>query len=710
MTDQFFRLSFTVILLAAIPVNAADKPKPPPPALKPEPLTIRQGEPLSPRALVARPAILKNVAGWSLETRRHRGNFQCFALSPDGKQLATGGLDGTIRIWQADTGKLLRALIGHGSYVYGLDWSPDGTMLASGGSFDGTVRVWDARSGHPLRVLKGHPAYVVQVAWSPDGRSILGAGGASGIVSHWDVASGKHEGKIEMGRPVLSISWNPDNRGVAVVAQALPLQLCNVNSYKVDKTLGDAKTVFTYAAWSPDGKTLAAGTSSGTHLYDAEGTVKRTLEGAAAALAWDREGKQLAVSMTSSATIRVWEAASGNVVKALSGLAYILTFHPEGKRIVGADYTSFTNYNIEAGKAETSFSIAGTQPPIWTSGRMIVTGIGTMKISLWEPASGKFQRTLEGHTSTIAAAAWAPDGKTLATCGYDKTVRLWDPTNGKALFTFTGHTGPVLAIAFAPDNKSIASAGSDKKVLVWKVPTGEIQRTFEGHTAEVNCLAWGSTASGLLASGSNDKTARTWNVKTGQAGKEFTETGETAILSLAWSPDSKTLASGHYDHRVRLWQAATGKLLNTMEEPGSPPQVSSLAWPSNNQVIASGRGNHTLQIWNPKNGQRVHSMPTMAPVQKVGFSSGLGTVVACNADRTARFFDVATGALRGVMLAEDNQIILISAEGHFRADNAAQELIVVVQLEKSQETFTPAAFTTKFHMTNSPSTIRLTPK
>src|SRR5438094_974842 len=97
-------------------------------------------------------ALLHPITGPSSHPS-HRGYLATSALSPDGKKLATGGLDGIVRVWDADTGEFLRALVGHNSYVYGLAWSPDGTVLASAGSFDGTARLWDAATGMPLRVL-----------------------------------------------------------------------------------------------------------------------------------------------------------------------------------------------------------------------------------------------------------------------------------------------------------------------------------------------------------------------------------------------------------------------------------------------------------------------------------------------------------------------------------------------------------------------------
>src|SRR5262245_9306081 len=122
---EFLRGSLAVLIFAASSL-AADKSKPAVPPLKAEPLAVKLGDPLSARALVSRPPLLKGVVSWSIETRRHRGTFSCMALHPDGKTLATGGLDGTIRIWDVETGTLVRALLGHNYYVYGLDWSPDG--------------------------------------------------------------------------------------------------------------------------------------------------------------------------------------------------------------------------------------------------------------------------------------------------------------------------------------------------------------------------------------------------------------------------------------------------------------------------------------------------------------------------------------------------------------------------------------------------------
>src|SRR5262245_23683004 len=135
--------------------KTAPKPKPGAP-LAADPADLpTPGEPLSVRTPVQRPAALKNVRSWTIETKRHRWIPTALAVSPDGKHLATGGYDGTIRLWDTEAGRFERALVGHESYVYGLAWSPDGNYLASAGSFGANARVWDARTGQCVRNLKG---------------------------------------------------------------------------------------------------------------------------------------------------------------------------------------------------------------------------------------------------------------------------------------------------------------------------------------------------------------------------------------------------------------------------------------------------------------------------------------------------------------------------------------------------------------------------
>jgi WD40 repeat protein len=110
------------------------------------------------------------------------------AYSPDGVRLASASDDKTVKLWQADSGKLRRSFEGHSGGVTSVAFSPDGARLASAAD-DNTVKLWDAASGKLLRTFEGHGDQVESVAFSPDGARLVSAG-ADGAVRLWDVASG----------------------------------------------------------------------------------------------------------------------------------------------------------------------------------------------------------------------------------------------------------------------------------------------------------------------------------------------------------------------------------------------------------------------------------------------------------------------------------------------------------------------------------------
>src|SRR5262252_5917002 len=114
--------------------------------------------------------------------------FNSVAFSPDGRWLASGSNDNTVKLWEASSGKLVRSLEGHQDSVSSVAFSPDGRWLASG-SNDKTVRLWDASSGRLVRSLEGHRRLVRSVAFSPDGRW-LASGSDDNTIKLWEVETG----------------------------------------------------------------------------------------------------------------------------------------------------------------------------------------------------------------------------------------------------------------------------------------------------------------------------------------------------------------------------------------------------------------------------------------------------------------------------------------------------------------------------------------
>jgi WD40 repeat protein len=116
-------------------------------------------------------------------------------------------------------------------------------------------------------------------------------------------------------------------------------------------------------------------------------------------------------------------------------------------------------------------------------------------------------QTLQDHSGPINAVAFSHDGKQLASCSDDGTVRLWDPATGALSGTLEGHSGQVNALAFSCDSKQLASCSYDRTVRLWDPATGALHGTLKGHSGPANAVAFSHDGK-QLASCSDDQTVR----------------------------------------------------------------------------------------------------------------------------------------------------------------------------------------------------------
>lgn len=666
-----------------------------------EQAAFQPGEPLSVRALVARPLPIKNLQSWTLETRGHRGWLYTLAHDPKGLWLATGGLDGTIRLWDPQTGRLQRALVGHDSYIFGLSSSPDGYTLASAGSWDATARLWDLKTGHPLRTLK-HKTYVNAVAWSPDGKTLATACGESGIITFWDPANGQQLRSFEYGQPVLSLAWSADSKTLACGLRLLSVRLLEAASAKEVAALKQEGENSFSVAYAPDGKVLAAGGAKDTQLWEApSGKLLHTLPGPANAVAWSPDGQLLAAA-TQGKEIRLYEVASGKLIKTIPGNPYRLVWQPDGKAVAADNYASaVTFWDIASGKLLRTLTIGGLFRPSWGPDRSFISAPAGKGLGLWDVNTCKHLHTLE--VPITGPVAVSRSGKTLASGGADKTIRLWEAATGKLLHTLTGHEGPVTALAWSPDGKTLASGGRDQTIRLWEGLSGKALASWTKHDDEITALAW-TPNSNSLVSASNDRTLRLWN-KTGKPLQVMK--GGNVFLSVALSPDGKIIAGGQTG-TISVWNASSGQQLSILEQGGSPPHINSLAWSADGSFLASGNANHILWIWNMRTGKRLHNLQAMAPVHEVNWSVKSPALASGSSDRCVRLWDGASGKIRATLIVGEGHLMAVSAEGHYRSTPEVEsELVYVGQLKYGQETFSLDQFAKKFGWKNSPTQVRL---
>lgn len=252
----------------------------------------------------------------------HTKWVRSLAFSPNGRTLASGSGDHTIRLWNTSTGRSKRTLTGHTDWVNSVTFRPDGRTLASG-SWDGTIRLWNVLTGRTLATLEGHSARVMSVAFSPNGRT-LASGSEDNTVHLWNVVTRAHIGTLKghINR-VRSVAFSPDGQMLASGSGDMTIRLWNVATGTHRGTLVGHTGEVNSVAFSPNEKTLASGSWGGTiRLWNVgTGRTMAILKGHTAQVinvAFSPDGHTLA-SGSGDMSIRLWNVRTGKCQHTLTG-------------------------------------------------------------------------------------------------------------------------------------------------------------------------------------------------------------------------------------------------------------------------------------------------------------------------------------------------------------------------------------------------------
>ena len=324
----------------------------------------------------------------------HTGEVLACGFSPDGRWLATGARDGTVRLWDLARRSEAHRFEGHARGVRACGFSPDGRWLATGGN-DGTARLWDLAGGSEAHCFEGHTAWVGTCGFSPDGRW-LAMGGFVETVRLWDVAvrveAHRFEGHTGW---VRACGFSPDGRWLATGGFDGTVRLWDVARWtEAHRFQGHTGRVLA-CGFSPDGRWLATGGDDRTvRLWDLAGrTEAHRFEGhvrGVLACGFSPDGRWLATGGFDG-TVRLWDVAGRTEAHCFEG-------HARG------------------------VCACGFSP----DGRWLATAGGDRTVRLWNMVGRMEAHRFEGCTAWIGVFGFSPDGRWLATGGDDGTVRLWD--------------------------------------------------------------------------------------------------------------------------------------------------------------------------------------------------------------------------------------------------------------------------------------------
>jgi WD40 repeat protein/tRNA A-37 threonylcarbamoyl transferase component Bud32 len=261
--------------------------------------------------------------------------------------------------------------------------------------------------------------------------------------------------------------------------------------------------------------------------------------------------------------------------------------------------------------------------------------------STTSPRLGTTLYTYKGHTNSVLAVAWSPNGKRIVSGSLDHMVQVWDATTGDHVLPYSGHTDGVEVVAWSPNGKYIASAGKDRTVQVWDATNGNLIVIYKGHTQTVLTLAW-SHDSKYIASGSLDQTVQVWEATLGgQPLVNYTGHSDT-VTAVGWSSNDKQIVSASYDKSVQIWEANTGNLVSTYS--GHKDAVFTAAWSPDNKYIASGGSDQTVQVWEATTRHLIvtYSGHTK-PVEAVTWAPNSKHLASASDDKTVQLWQATTG-------------------------------------------------------------------
>lgn len=583
-------------------------------------------------------AVLRQSVLNVIETNRlvgHDSAVNDVAFSPDGRFLASGGLDHTLRFWRRD-GTLLDTISIEEGAVFSVDYAPDGEQLVMGmahgvglwsvtdqqlevleehqglvwfatfdaqgelfvsGSQDGTVGLW-ARDGRFLRRFEGHAGPVYGADISPDQRLVASAS-TDGTARIWN-----REGQVEAvlsghDGVVWAVAFSPKRDRIVTTGQDRTVRL-----WDLEGTLLKTMTGHDGAIWgvtfSPDGTFLVSTSVDGTaKVWSPDGTLLESLNSHSGVI-WGVDVGQDSEIATASQdqTIRLWQLPSlKKTLYESEGGITDLAFSASGETFLSTNLDGTVHYWHRNGtliRTLGSHGVEAQAAAISPDETYAVTGSADNTAIVWS-LEGEQLATLVGHDDAIYTLDISSDSQTIVTGSLDGVVKLWH-RDGTLKRTINTEQIGLLGLAVSPDGKTLVTTGSTHPLRFWSL-TGDLLHDvpYEGAIRDVAFSPDGQTVAVI-----DDKTLQLRRPNGEHIQTLLSEFEGNSQLSVSFSPDGKMIAVPRWDSQLQSWQV---KLLNRDGEEittllGHSSKVDAIAFSPDNRTLASGSFDKTIKLWN----------------------------------------------------------------------------------------------------------------
>jgi WD40 repeat protein len=547
------------------------------------------------------------VKTWNVETKQivnenihFKGAWKC-SYFPDSKRFAVSASstqNPIVKVFEAETGKEILTLKGHEKRVRAVDVSPDGKIIATG-SQDGSVRIWNAEAGKELHkfdfATKDKGTEILDVNFSVNGDQLVAVGFETLVSFDTKTWQKKIANLDEFKEKNLSLfGWkvifSPDEKLVAVGNYYGEVILLDSDKLNIIKVIRNHQANVKTLGFSANGKILATGSWDRTvKFFDVEsGNLINELKGHFAGIheiAFSPNGKILATA-SGDFNVNLWnteKVANSDAILINSSFTAISN---SGKFVVSWNSANgdLGSWNLQTREqiwsAKTSANVFSID--ISETADQIILGDREGYIFLISLSDGRELRRFRLREKTIFGVRFSLDGKNSFVAYDDGIIQSVNLENQNEIFNIKAHENNFKPLAISPNGKYFASGGNDKLVKIFDVSGKEIF-SFKENLKPLYVVVFSADSSLLASVGADDK-ARIWRVSDGKFSHELS--GMSAgIFAVTFSPDGKRLATASDVGVIRLWDVENGKQVFSFS--ASQKQINQLKFSEDGKTLMS---------------------------------------------------------------------------------------------------------------------------